>query len=811
MKGMKKLFALLAVLTMALTLTPMVAPVAAADELKATVVQKGTSNEYVVLDFAKSKTATIEVSKLTLNGVSISLDENVSYTWFSGNSRLVTVSGTGTSAVITAHGYGKANIFVKVEYTPAEGVSYTGQGSIPVYVTGLEVKDMPSNLTLYTEQPGNATEIKPVLVAHRLTSAPTDPNADVETATLTTDPIQYNVEVDPEDIVSVIPSGEQEAAAQGITIALTSNVLSATDGIITFTATYKATYNDDSFDYTGSYRFPVTIKEHEVMLSANIPPTMLKGTSVTSTAAVLLDGKESAELTDVSYDWVPSDPSIVSVEIDGTDTSSATLKANAAGSATITVSATYTFNSEVKTVSKAYPITVEEPTLTVNIEGAPEITIGAGTSTVLIANVTINTGDTITYSWTNSNPNAVIVDSIDNNKILIRGANVTQEDYSIITVTAKAGSLTKTATIKVIVTPAAAPSLSVSITGTTQLVVDATALYNASVTAQNIPGFDANMVTYVWESNNPNVAAVVSGITSKDAVVKGISAGYATLKVTAKYGQYTAEAYLPIEVVTATVPPLTNVILANANGQWVTVGSDRLYQVSYDVYNAPTNAQGLVVQLRYGDTVLGESALNFRQVSARFESIWTALGGKDGVLKLVLLNSTASTTVPVSFLKLDSTFKDSYISGEHSGAVTGTITAQKSGFVIGSSNSTMELGLVAQWEDAEGNVHALKLKTVTATVGPDGKFAEFALPANLRDDVHFNVPAGNVYVVSKNVYDGMADGKYNGIPVAKFAYKTIAIKQGTLTANPNTIVLGVNQDGISGRFWNNSYTDYEPS
>jgi len=31
MKGMKKLFALLAVLTMALTLTPMVAPVAAAD------------------------------------------------------------------------------------------------------------------------------------------------------------------------------------------------------------------------------------------------------------------------------------------------------------------------------------------------------------------------------------------------------------------------------------------------------------------------------------------------------------------------------------------------------------------------------------------------------------------------------------------------------------------------------------------------------------------------------------------------------------------------------------------------------------
>jgi len=56
---------------------------------------------------------------------------------------------------------------------------------------------------------------------------------------------------------------------------------------------------------------------------------------------------------------------------------------------------------------------------------------------VLIANATVNTGVTITYSWYNSNPNAVIVDSIDNNKILIRGANVTQEDYSIITVQRK--------------------------------------------------------------------------------------------------------------------------------------------------------------------------------------------------------------------------------------------------------------------------------------------------------------------------------------------------------------------------------------
>jgi len=196
------------------------------------------------------------------------------------------------------------------------------------------------------------------------------------------------------------------------------------------------------------------------------------------------------------------------------------------------------------------------------------------------------------------------------------------------------------------------------------------------------------------------------------------------LKVTAKYGQYTAEAYLPIEVVTATVPPITNVVIANANGQWVTVGSDRLYQVSYEVYNAPVNAQGMVVRLMYGNAVLGESALNFRQVSASFENIWNALGGKDGVLTLVLVNSTASTTVPVKLFNLDSTFSDSYISGQPVGAVKGTIASQKSGFVFGTPNAAMKLGLVAQWEDADGNKHVSRIRTVTATISDDGKSAK---------------------------------------------------------------------------------------
>jgi len=214
----------------------------------------------------------------------------------------------------------------------------------------------------------------------------------------------------------------------------------------------------------------------------------------------------------------------------------------------------------------------------------------------------------------------------------MRGANVTQEDYSIITVTVKAGSLTKTATIKVIVTPAAAPSLSVSITGTTQLVVNGTALYTASVTAQNIPNFDSNQVTYVWESNNPNVAAVVSGVTAKNAVVKGISAGYATLKVTAKYGQYTAEAYLPIEVVTATVPPITNVVQEEA----------RKILDELDVRTAPYRVAGYYT----ADSVEAVSTITSKAVKAgaivfNGISVEDVVVHEDGRIQGLVINWTA--------------------------------------------------------------------------------------------------------------------------------------------------------------------------
>jgi len=757
MKGMKKLFALLAVLTMALTMTPMVGVNAQTNDLNVTVTPASAT---IAKGTAIAFTASAMLSEVDITDVA-------TFSWDIVNGRSnVEVQFNGNTATVTGSDYGVAQILVTAKYT-AGGIEHFGTTVVTVTVQGLEISFEGldnGGLTLYTTTPTDAKTVTANLIFYN------------GTGTTAVVPAVAAWSVDPAGLVTFSATNAQTTT---ITAGSTEG-----NGNVTFTATYSS----GGIDFTASKSFPVQIKKHSISIEIIDKPAnglMLLNSVTTLTATVKFDGNTINTGT-VTVGWESTATNVVRV---GSSGLSVTATAVGVGSTNIVVTATYLWGTPTQTATAqvSFPIRVEEPTLDVRIEGAPEITIDAGTSTELIANVTINTGDTITYSWTNSNPNAVIVDSINNNKILIRGANVTQEDYSIITVTVKAGSLTKTATIKVIVTPAAAPSLSVSITGTTQLVVNGTALYTASVTAQNIPNFDSNQVTYVWESNNPNVAAVVSGVTAKNAVVKGISAGYATLKVTAKYGQYTAEAYLPIEVVTATVPPITNVVIANANGQWVTVGSDRLYQVSYEVYNAPVNAQGMVVRLMYGNAVLGESALNFRQVSARFESIWTALGGKDGVLKLVLLNSTASTTVPVKLFNLDSTFSDSYISGQPVGAVKGTIASQKSGFVFGTPNAAMKLGLVAQWEDADGNKHVSRIRTVTATISDDGKSAKFAIPEN---SFRFTVPAGSIYVVSENVYSNVAaDGKYNGIPVAKFAYKTIAIKQGTLTANPNTIVL----------------------
>ena len=251
---------------------------------------------------------------------------------------------------------------------------------------------------------------------------------------------------------------------------------------------------------------------------------------------------------------------------------------------------------------------------------------------------------------------------------------------------------------------------------------------------------------------------------------------------------YNGAPYYTISVMTPSEPEpeLVSTILEYSASRWVKVGGQWLYQVDYNVYNAPINAQNMVVRLKSGTQVLGESALNFRQVSAPFSVLWNALGGKDGTVKLVLENSTASTVVPVTFFNVESELKGSYVSGEPVNKATGTITTVAGNVNLVASEGVIPMALIGVWEDADGNTYSTVLESFSATISSDQKTATFAFAANA---FKFTVPAGKVYLVSGNIAEGVVDGEFNGIAVEKFAYKTIEIKQAKFTVNPETITL----------------------
>jgi len=376
------------------------------------------------------------------------------------------------------------------------------------------------------------------------------------------------------------------------------------------------------------------------------------------------------------------------------------------GTGTLTVTATYA--STATTASAVATATVSVPlTFDVKIDQGTATTLVAGSTMQLTTTVTTNDPDfsseNVTYSWESDDRYVVKVEG-DGSKATIIARNLTAPEYANVTVTATYKGKDASATIRVTVVPPPAAAFDVAITGTNQLVLGATSSYAATVTS-NIPGFDVNAVTYLWESNNTSVLQITTNVAQKDVVVKAVGEGYATLKVTAKYGQYTAEAYITVQVVRPE-EVITGVILEYSASRWVKVGGQWLYQVDYNVYNAPTNAQNMVVQIKSGNQVLGESALSFRQVSAPFSSLWSALGHKDGTVKLELVNSTASTVVPVTFFKVESKLKGSYVSGEAINEATGTITTVAGDVTLGSPKGLIPMALVGVWKDADGKTQS---------------------------------------------------------------------------------------------------------
>jgi len=328
MKGMKKLFALLAVLTMALTLTPMVTPVAAADELKITLNTTSTT-------LYEDATTQLKVEKVELvaGGQSIPLNTaSVDFSWASVNPSIAAVAPTtGTTATVTGVATGTTMIQVTASYTVG-GLSYTGVTFCTVVVKENELKITiePEELVLYNTAPNNTATVKAI--------------------------VKYNGAVTP-------ASATWSASSALVTFsATTASVTKVTAGTVigTGSITFEATYNS----LTASKTIPVTIKGHEFEVSvAPASLTLSPGQKATLTPEVTWDGEN---VTPTNTKWVVEQSGTVISFEDGVVT------AVKVGNATVAFTATYTPEGGTATsATVTVPVkVVEQTTILANPTGS---------------------------------------------------------------------------------------------------------------------------------------------------------------------------------------------------------------------------------------------------------------------------------------------------------------------------------------------------------------------------------------------------------------------------------------------------------
>jgi len=329
-------------------------------------------------------------------------------------------------------------------------------------------------------------------------------------------------------------------------------------------------------------------------------------------------------------------------------------------------------------------------------------------------------------------------------------------------------------------------------TATIELKFDGEDVLTASAKILSASLSNSVVIASATVSGNPVPISTATSLTATPIVVEVTPAGVAgssrmtiVVQYTDAYSHsYTATAYIDVIVSQPSVP----VTLYNAQGSWVRTNV-LSYKVTYDVVGG-FDTQNQVVQLIAGNKVVGYAQLG-QPVYATFADLYNEMGGKDGYLTLKHVGGTSSVTVPITFLSLDdSTFKSSYVSGEPVGEVTGTINNVAGTDLSGNIN----LALVAVWTGPDGSTKSATVHTFTATRTSDDKTtATFSIASGA---FRFDVPAGSVYLVSENIAANTKAGKVYGVSVAKYAYKTITITQGTLVANPSTVNAPVNQKEI---------------
>jgi len=336
-------------------------------------------------------------------------------------------------------------------------------------------------------------------------------------------------------------------------------------------------------------RVPVTI----VSLTPN-PLALTEGTSGQLKAAVL-----PTNATDKTLTWTSSDPSVATVDANGTVT------AVKAGTATVTATASNGVKGEATVIVTAKtPEIVDVTSVTLTPNPLALTTGKAGTLTAVV--LPVNATDK-TLTWTSSDPSVATVDA---------NGTVTAVKAGTATVTATASNGVKgEATVTVTdPTPITVPVINVVLTPNPMTLTEGA---SGTLSTLVLPA-NATDKTLTWESSDPSVATV-----DANGTVTAVKAGTATVTATASNGVkgeasiiVTAKTPETVDVTSVTLMPSSLSLTEGGNGtlRAIVLPTNATDQtLTWESKNpsvATVDANGTVTAIKEGTAIVTATASN---------------------------------------------------------------------------------------------------------------------------------------------------------------------------------------------------------
>ena len=305
-----------------------------------------------------------------------------------------------------------------------------------------------------------------------------------------------------------------------------TKIAKVADGVVTpvaeGTATITVTAKRGSVSKTATVKVKVVdlYKPTSVKLDKTGTVNLNLGETLTLTPSL---APETAQAT---YSWKTSSTKIATVE-------GGVVTPVGEGTATITVTAKRGSVSKTATV-KIKVVDPYKPTA-VKLDKTGTVGLNLGETLTLTPSLSPETAQA-TYTWKTSSTKIAKVE----------GGVVTTvaEGTATITVTAKRGSVSKSATVKVkVVDPYKPTAVKLDKTGTVNLNLGETLTLTPSLS----PG--TAQATYIWKTSSTKIAKVESG------VVTPVAEGTATITVTAKRGSVTKTATVKVKVIKPNTTP----------------------------------------------------------------------------------------------------------------------------------------------------------------------------------------------------------------------------------------------------------------